>query len=114
MVLVFYDLHNTNDTPKDIDGFLYLSAKNGVGIDSLKSAIYSALTGDAPNQVDVSLITKRQADSMARCHRNILNASSFFKENSPEYELISFELREAINQIDVICLVRTIICQFLV
>jgi len=96
------DLHNTNHTPNDINDFLYLSAKNGDGIDALKSAIYSALTGDAPSQVDVSLITKRQADSMARCHRHALNAASFFKENSPEYELISFELREAIKQIDVI------------
>ena len=83
-------------------GFLYLSAKTGDGIGALKSAIYSALVGDASKQVDVSLITKRQADSMARCHQHLLNGASFFKEKHPEYELVSFELREAIKQIDVI------------
>ena len=96
------DLHNINLTPKDIGGFLYLSAKTGDGIGALKSAIYSALTGGAPSQVDISLINKRQADSMTRCHQHLLNGASFFKEKNPEYELVSFELREAIKQIDVI------------
>ena len=50
----------------------------------------------------MSLITKRQADSLSRCYRHSLNAASFLKESSPEYELVSFELREAIKQIDVI------------
>ena len=45
---------------------------------------------------------KKQADSLSRCYRHSLNAASFLKESSPEYELVSFELREAIKQIDVI------------
>ena len=96
------DLHNISLTPKDIGGFLYLSAKTGDGIVALKSAIYSALTGGVPSQIDISLITKRQADSMAHCHQHLLNGASFFKEKNPEYELVSFELREAIKQLDVI------------
>ena len=96
------DLHNTKHIKKVKDGFFYLSAKNGEGIGALKTAIYTALTGGASRNVDVALITKRQADSLSRCYRHSLNAASFLKESSPEYELVSFELREAIKQIDVI------------
>jgi len=96
------DLHNMDDIPKGPSGYFIISAKNGEGLSALKSAIFSALTGRASSYVDVSLITKRQAESMACCHHHTLNAASFFKEGLPEYELVSFELREAIKQIDVI------------
>ena len=96
------DLHNMDDIPKDLSGFFIISAKNGDGLGALKLKIYSTLTGRSSSYVDVSLITKRQADSMACCYHHTLNAASFFKEGLPEYELVSFELREAIKQIDVI------------
>ena len=88
---------NNNDTDKAL---IPISAKNGTGIPSLKSAISSALLANSSPQADSVLTTKRQADSMFLCYTHLMSASDILKEKTPRYELVAFEIRESISHLD--------------
>ena len=79
-----------------------ISAKNGTGIPSLKSAISSALLANDSQQADSVLTTKRQADSMLLCYKHLMSASDILKEEIPQHELVAFEIRESISHLDLV------------
>jgi len=94
------DINNyiNNEDPETL--LIPISAKNGTGIPSLKSAISTALLANGSQQADSVLTTKRQADSMLLCYKHLMSASDVLKEKTPRYELIAFEIRESISHLD--------------
>ena len=84
---------------KDCAGFS-ISAKTGAGISNLKNAIFEVLVGEPTNAIGLSLTSKRQAESIRLTIKCIKNTSSLLRTPTPELELVCFELRDAISQLD--------------
>jgi tRNA modification GTPase len=78
---------------------LYISAKTGDGLDILKNRVKDVL-GINPTISDIlSITTSRQRGALLTCQKRIINAGSLLKESPVSYELISIELREALDSI---------------
>lgn len=81
---------------------LSVSGKSGAGIPELKGAIIGSLIGDPTNTIDLSLTTKRQVRSISLARKAAKNATTLLGEIRPELELVAFELRSAVSQLDVV------------
>ena len=97
---------NKIDLEKNQNQFLptnksvYISAKTGLGINSLKKLIHSTIVGSKRSDSDITLISKRQSLALSKSNNHLHKALKLSKKTVPEYELISFEVRCALNQID--------------
>ena len=101
-VLNKIDVNNYQQISEEELNFIPISAKNGAGIPSLKSAISSALTGSGLQQADSILTTKRQADSMFSCYKHLMSACAILNEKNPVYDIIAFEIRESVSHLDMV------------
>ena len=79
-----------------------VSAINGSGITNLKKIIGKELISQNSSESDVVLTTRRQEVAITNCKESLLKAGAQLEEKSPELELVSFDIRESINHIDVL------------
>ena len=79
-----------------------VSAINGNGITNLKKIIGEELISQNSSESDVVLTTRRQEVAITNCKESLLKARAQLEEKSPELELVSFDIRESINHIDVL------------
>ena len=76
---------------------LYISAKTGDGLDALKNMVKEMLGINPTISDTLSITTSRQQGGLLTCQKRIINVSSLLKESPVSYELISIELREALD-----------------
>tara|TARA_S200000501_G_scaffold174266_1_gene163999 strand:+ start:5415 stop:6740 length:1326 start_codon:yes stop_codon:yes gene_type:complete len=94
------DLEKNQNKFCSTDNRVYVSAKTGIGIGGLKKLIYSTLIKSERKDSDVALISKRQSLALLESNKHLQEAITLAKTKAPEYELISFEVRCALNQLD--------------
>ena len=88
--------------PKNVNGLIAVSALRGTGIKELKEKIEKSLKQQNCTESDIVLTTRRQVDSISDCKENLVRATAQLNNAKPELELVSFEIREAINNLDVL------------
>ncbi len=94
------DLEKNQNNFLSTNNSVYISAKTGRGINSLKKLIHSTIVGSKKSDSDITLISKRQSLALSKSNNHLHKALTLSKKTVPEYELISFEVRCALNQID--------------
>ena len=85
---------------KELKGVFFVSALRGDGIDNLKKAIKNKLIDLNCTGSDVVLTTRRQVSAINSCEQNLKQAVCQLKNKQPELELVSFEIREAVKNLD--------------
>ncbi|MBT3840278.1 MAG: hypothetical protein HOF50_10100, partial [Candidatus Marinimicrobia bacterium] len=98
-------VYNKSDlgSPPDIHkNTLLVSALYKNGIMSLKKAIIKRLTANSSSGSNTVLTTRRQLDAITICSLSLKRSRRLLKKELPELELVSFELRDAINHLDVL------------
>ena len=84
------------------DNHLFVSAKTGEGLDLLKKNIKSEL-GISPSISSVlSITTARQHNALIKCQESVSAVFRLLEDNPVSFELISIELREALDNIGAI------------
>lgn len=84
------------------DNQLFISAKTGEGLELLKKRIKDEL-GISPSISNVlSVTTARQHDALIKCQKSVSAVFQLLSENPPSFELISIELREALDSVGAI------------
>ena len=93
-------LEDTNALHKNVpENCLLVSAKTGMGLEHLKAQIKQSL-GISTKLTDVLSITSgRQFIALKKCQKNIEAVVTLLAEPEIAYELISIEIREALNNI---------------
>ncbi|MBC8215359.1 MAG: tRNA uridine-5-carboxymethylaminomethyl(34) synthesis GTPase MnmE [Candidatus Marinimicrobia bacterium] len=84
------------------DDVKYISALTGAGIKNLKSSLRSQLGTEGVSTKLLALTTARQFHSIKKCHEAIVAAHHLLSDDVSELELGSFELRSALNALDVV------------
>ena len=84
---------------KKIADKLYVSAKTGDGLDVLKNMVKKVLGINPAISDTLSITTSRQQGALLTCQKRINNVGSLLEEHPVSYELISIELREALDSI---------------
>lgn len=80
---------------------LRLSCKTGVGLDELHQAIAEQIKANIPDMTDGIIVTSaRHRDKLSRTTSFLTEAIEKLESGGTEYELVAFDIREAINQID--------------
>jgi len=98
-------VYNKSDlgSPSNIHKNTFLvSALYKNGIKSLKKAIIKKLTANNSSGSNTVLTTRRQLDAITICSLSLKRSHQLLKKELPELELVSFELRDAINHLDVL------------
>lgn len=79
---------------------VFISAKNGIGIDSLKKTLYDIiLKMESSVKEDSAITTLRQKSLLEKSYGLFKKGISVYKNGGP-IELISIDLRDAVNYID--------------
>ena len=78
---------------------LYISAKTGDGLDVLKIRVKDVLGINPAISDTLSITTSRQQGALLACQKRIAKVGSLLREHPVSYELISIELREALDNI---------------
>lgn len=86
--------------PSDDEGQLYISAKTGDGLDRLKTRIKSAMQISSSTSDELMLTSARQFQALSVCESNLKQATALLQSPAVAFELVSVELREAIDAID--------------
>ena len=73
-----------------------------MGIKQLKTAIKTALGISGALSSSVAITTARQYEAANCCKQGVEGALCLLKQQSPAYELVSLELREALSAIDTV------------
>ena len=95
-----YNQQQINKARSKLDGCVCVSAKTGDGIENLKNSIKKSLCVSENISDTVFLITQRQYDVTNNCI-NALNQTLRLLENNPVgFELLSVEIREALDAVD--------------
>lgn len=84
------DIHTTK---------LQISAKTGIGLNELKHKIKQSLGISSSLADTVSITTNRQRIALTNCKNNIKSAIVLLKNDSISYELVSIEIRDALDNI---------------
>jgi tRNA modification GTPase len=86
--------------PKNLTDIIPVSALLGDGVAGLKKVITEKLISKNTSGSDITLTTRRQEIAITSC-RNSLGASlKHLNDDTPELEIVAFELRESIDHID--------------
>ncbi len=72
----------------------------GNGVAGLKRVITQKLISKNTSHSDVVLTTRRQKVAIADCANSLKASLKHLNEDSPELEIVAFELRESIDHID--------------
>ena len=97
------DLYNQKQTDKiksKINSCVYVSAKTGDGTENLKKRIMETLNVSENISDSVFLITQRQYDVSKSCIRALDGAMSLIKNSPVSFELLSIEIRDALDAVD--------------
>ncbi|MBC8402136.1 MAG: tRNA uridine-5-carboxymethylaminomethyl(34) synthesis GTPase MnmE [Candidatus Marinimicrobia bacterium] len=84
----------------DDEGQLYISAKTGEGLGHLKTRIKSAMQISRSTSEELMLTSARQFQALSVCESNLKQATTLLQSPAVAFELVSVELREAIDAID--------------
>ncbi|MFH1852104.1 MAG: tRNA uridine-5-carboxymethylaminomethyl(34) synthesis GTPase MnmE [Candidatus Neomarinimicrobiota bacterium] len=79
---------------------VYISAKEGAGLDVLRSRIKAALNISSGPASEVMLTTARQHQALDKCRTTLDSAALLMTSAKTEFELVALELRESIDAID--------------
>ncbi len=91
------DLRNDMKTDGHI---IHISAKSGAGINDLKGRLINDLGINRLSTEEDYLSTSRQHLSIKKCSIALSRARSFFESDVLDVELLSFEVRSALDAID--------------
>ena len=91
------DLRNEMKTD---DHIIHISAKSGAGINALKGRLINDLGINRLSTEEDYLSTSRQHLSIKECSFALSRARSFFESDVLDVELLSFEVRSALDAID--------------
>ncbi len=81
---------------------LFLSAKTGFNLKLLKQQIKTSLGISSSLSDNITITTNRQYDALKRCFDRLNTATELLNNPRQTYELVSIELREALDAIGVI------------
>ena len=81
-------------------GVIHISAKNNSGLEFLKKKISVALGINQISTEEIYLSTSRQHRAIKQCSSSVKKAQTLSKNNTVDLELLSFELRAALDSID--------------
>ena len=85
---------------KEFKGVFFISALRGDGINNLKKAIKNKLIDMNCTGSDFILTTRRQVSAISSCEQNIKKAVYQLRSKRPELEIVYFEIREAVKNLD--------------
>lgn len=91
---------NRRNLSTDDEGQLYISAKTGEGLDQLKTRIKTAMQISLSTSDELMLTSARQFQALSVCKFNLNQATELLQSPEVAFELVSVELREAIDAID--------------
>ena len=91
-----------NKLQKTFSDYLAISAKTGFNIGELKKLIKSSLGINTALSNSVSITNQRQQRALLGCLSNLKSARVLLPSADVAYELVSIELRDALNDIDAI------------
>ena len=95
-----YSKRQIKTVNNSIENCVCVSAKTGSGIAVLKNVIKKSLQISNNNSDAVYLITQRQYDIAKDCARALKRALLMLKNKKSDFELLSIELRDALDAID--------------
>lgn len=95
-----YDQQQISKVKSGIDRCICISAKTGLGINEVKAAVKNNLRTSASVSDVVFLITQRQYDVASSCLGALERSLQLMKNGVVSFELLSIELREALDAVD--------------
>ena len=98
--ITVYNKSDIIDYPKKDGDTINISALMGHGLGELKNLIKNKLIIKNESGSSLVLTTRRQVMAISHCKDSLVAALKHLGNSAPELELVSFELRDAINQID--------------
>lgn len=93
------DLANPENPILSIRDKLLISAKTGKGLEELKQQIKKSLSITSALTDTVSITTNRQYLALKSCNANLRAALELLESTSVSYELLSIEIREALESV---------------
>jgi len=98
-LIVFNKIDLVSPSEKFTD-IIPVSALLGDGIASLKNTIKEKLISKNTSGSDIALTTRRQELAIKGCKNSLSASLKYLNKDSPELEIVAFELRDSINYID--------------
>lgn len=98
-LIVFNKIDLVSPSEKFTD-IIPVSALLGDGIASLKNTIKEKLISKNTSGSDIVLTTRRQEIAITGCKNSLSASLKYLNKDSPELEIVAFELRDSINYID--------------
>lgn len=95
-----YDQKQIVKVKAEINNCICISAKTGDGIKDIKTAVKNNLRTSARVSDIVFLITQRQYDVASGCVRALKRSLRLMENGAVSFELLSIEIREALDAID--------------
>lgn len=94
LLLVVNKMDMTSE--RDVEGALYISARNGEGVDALRHALRATVDTDGLYRGEVVVSNMRHFEALSRAHTSLRSAISALVMGLSE-ELLSEDIRSAIN-----------------
>jgi len=94
-LLLVVNKMDTSDR-RDVEGAIYISARDGKGIDKLRNALRSTIDTEGLYRGDVVVSNMRHFDALSRAHTSLQAALSALNMGISE-ELLTEDIRSAIN-----------------
>jgi tRNA modification GTPase len=98
-LIVFNKIDLVSPSEKFTD-IIPVSALLGDGIASLKNTIKEKLISKNTSGSDIALTTRRQELAITGCKNSLSASLKYLNKDSPELEIVAFELQDSINYID--------------
>ena len=99
-IIFVYNKEDVRPYSGDNKSVFSVSAKNNTGVNRLVKHIKKRIGLLKKNSSEPLITTIRQKDSINNTHTNISMAFNLFNENNQETELVAYELRRSISNID--------------
>jgi len=95
-----YDINQIKKVKSEMSGCICISAKEGNGLNDIKDSIKKGLHISGNLSDNVFLITQRQYDIVNSCLRFLKSALQLIVAGSVSFELLSVEIRGALDAVD--------------
>ena len=96
------DLIKNKKTKDNTDTLVHVSAKERIGIETLKEKIKTQLLGKKTKPSTSTITTARQLQAITSSAAYLNKALKILNNDNPELELVAFELRESIEALSVL------------
>ena len=96
------DLIKNKKTKNNTNTTVYVSAKEGTGIETLKEKIKTQLLGKKTKPSASIITTARQLQAITDSAASLKKSLQILNNDNPELELVAFELRESIEALSVL------------